>query len=179
MKTSKCCGEKITEPTYSVTGQIQYICSKCLKFCDVVEEELQESFRILPVYQTFSEERKTNALNLLQKWVNEEFIKIKPQENLKKELYRIVDSFLVEAKDLKGNDRSLKRLNADRHLAVENLTKIIFQEIQNAEQKAEQRGAEKERKIIKKNIGMLRQYLNERSNGNLITNKELEDFLIH
>lgn len=44
---------------------------------------------------------------------------------LKHELYKIVDSFLVEAKDQNGNDRSLKQLNQDRHLAVEQLEKVI------------------------------------------------------
>ena len=40
-------------------------------------------------------------------------------QNNKEEIYRIVDSFLVEAKDQDGRDRSIKQLNADRHLAVE------------------------------------------------------------
>jgi len=35
-----------------------------------------------------------------------------------------------------------------------------------------------ERKKIKKNIGQLRQYLNERTSDKLVTNKELETFLI-
>lgn len=44
---------------------------------------------------------------------------------MKQEIYRIVDCFLTEAKDQNGNDRSLERLNADRHLAVEALQKLL------------------------------------------------------
>lgn len=47
--------------------------------------------------------------------------------NLKKELYRITDSFLTEAKNQNGEDRSLERLNEDRHLAVEEFMKLITQ----------------------------------------------------
>lgn len=43
----------------------------------------------------------------------------------KEDLYRIVDVFLVEAKDQNGNDRSVERLNTDRHLAVEALSEVI------------------------------------------------------
>jgi hypothetical protein len=46
-------------------------------------------------------------------------------EELKKELYRIVDHFLTEAKNQNGEERSLDRLNADRHLAVENLETLF------------------------------------------------------
>jgi len=46
-------------------------------------------------------------------------------EELKKELYRIVDHFLVEAKNQNGEERSLERLNADRHLAVENIEALF------------------------------------------------------
>jgi hypothetical protein len=37
------------------------------------------------------------------------------------EIYKIIDSFLVEAKDQNGNERSLERLNQDRHLAAERI----------------------------------------------------------
>ena len=47
------------------------------------------------------------------------------EDKLKKEIYSIVDSFLVEAKNQYGEDRSLERLNQDRHLAAENLLKLI------------------------------------------------------
>ena len=43
----------------------------------------------------------------------------------KEEIYRIIDSFLVEAKDQHGNDRSLERLNQDRHLAAEQIENLI------------------------------------------------------
>jgi hypothetical protein len=46
-------------------------------------------------------------------------------ENIKQELYRIVDHFLTEAKNQNGEERSLDRLNADRHLAVENLEALF------------------------------------------------------
>ena len=49
-------------------------------------------------------------------------------KNLKNELYKIVDGFLTEAKDQNGNDRSLERLNQDRHLAVKNLKELITQD---------------------------------------------------
>lgn len=45
------------------------------------------------------------------------------------ELYKLTDSFLTEAKDQNGNDRSLERLNQDRHLFVENCLKLIRQTI--------------------------------------------------
>ena len=41
------------------------------------------------------------------------------------EMYQIVDAFLVEAKDQNGNERSLERLNKDRHLAVESLKEVL------------------------------------------------------
>ena len=49
-----------------------------------------------------------------------------------KRLYRLVDSFLVEAKDQHGNDRSLERLNEDRHLFVQ----ALAQELANARREA-------------------------------------------
>jgi hypothetical protein len=49
---------------------------------------------------------------------------------LKKEIYRIIDSFLVEAPDQSGNYRSLERLNQDRHLAADNLEKLFLAELQ-------------------------------------------------
>ena len=39
-------------------------------------------------------------------------------------------------------------------------------------------GRHEEREKIKQNIGLLRQYLNERTDTKLITNKELEEFLL-
>lgn len=43
----------------------------------------------------------------------------------KTEIYRAMDSFLVEAKDQNGNERSVERLNQDRHLFVEKMQEII------------------------------------------------------
>lgn len=39
-------------------------------------------------------------------------------------LKQIVDSFLVEAKNQDGEERSLERLNGDRHLAVNKIIVI-------------------------------------------------------
>lgn len=61
---------------------------------------------------------------------------------MKEDIYRIVDSFLTEAKDQNGNERSLERLNSDRHLAVDEFGKLI--------QKAKERGRqEMKEEIIK------------------------------
>lgn len=46
---------------------------------------------------------------------------------MKEEIYKIIDSFLVEAKDQYGNERSLERLNQDRHLAAEKLLELFAQ----------------------------------------------------
>lgn len=48
-----------------------------------------------------------------------------------KSIYEIIDSFLVEAKDQNGNERSLERLNQDRHLAAERLGRLC-QDIRTA-----------------------------------------------
>lgn len=52
------------------------------------------------------------------------------KNNLKSEIYNLMDSFLVEAKDQHGNDRSIERLNSDRHLFVENLMEILKREFE-------------------------------------------------
>lgn len=80
----------------------------------------------------------------------------------KNKLYNIVDSFLVEAQDQEGNYRSLDRLNQDRHLVVESLNQLF----------------ELEHEKIRQNIGMLRQWLDERTSKELITNEEIEHWLI-
>lgn len=53
----------------------------------------------------------------------------KQNKELEIEIYKIVDSFLVEAKDQNGNERSLDRLNSDRHLAVEAILKLFSAEL--------------------------------------------------
>ena len=45
----------------------------------------------------------------------------------KQEIYRIIDSFLAEAKDQNGKERSLEQLNQDRHLAAERFEDLINQ----------------------------------------------------
>ena len=50
--------------------------------------------------------------------------KNKIMKNIKQEIYIIIDSFLVEAKDQHGNERSVQRLNQDRHLAADALIEL-------------------------------------------------------
>lgn len=45
-------------------------------------------------------------------------------------IYQIIDSFLVEAKDQNGNERSLQRLNDDRRLAADKFLELI-KEVRN------------------------------------------------
>ena len=45
--------------------------------------------------------------------------------NEKQRIYELVDSFLVEAKDQNGKERSVERLNQDRHLFVKGIEKIL------------------------------------------------------
>jgi len=44
---------------------------------------------------------------------------------MKEEIYKIIDRFLVEAKDQNGKERSLEQLNQDRHLAAERFEELI------------------------------------------------------
>ena len=46
---------------------------------------------------------------------------------VKEEIYKIIDSFLVEAKDQNGRERSLEQLNRDRHLAAERFEEVVEQ----------------------------------------------------
>ena len=48
-------------------------------------------------------------------------------EKMSKEIYQIIDSFLVEAKDQNGNERSLIQLNLDRKLAAERFIELFNQ----------------------------------------------------
>ncbi len=50
---------------------------------------------------------------------------------IKEKIYEAMDSFLVEAKDQYGNERSLERLNQDRHLFVEKLLELFYEEKQS------------------------------------------------
>ena len=47
---------------------------------------------------------------------------------LQSEIYCLMDSFLVESKDQNGNERSIERLNRDRHIFVKNMEEIIERE---------------------------------------------------
>ena len=44
--------------------------------------------------------------------------------HVKEKIYTIIDSFLVEAKDQNGNERSIERLNQDRHLTADALIEL-------------------------------------------------------
>ena len=66
---------------------------------------------------------------------------------MKKELYRLTDSFLVEATNEKGEHRSLERLNADRHLFVESVMKLIQSQIASAVEAREREIASAVREI--------------------------------
>lgn len=47
------------------------------------------------------------------------------KQQLREKIYELADSFLVEAKDQYGKERSLERLNTDRHLFVDNCLHLI------------------------------------------------------
>lgn len=102
MKVSKCCNVKINkcgeagyvkEKSCDVvekklskckhcgwTSTLQNItsCPNCNSVSNIIEEKPQEVFKILPAYRALFGERKINALNLLQKWIAEEFKKTRP-----------------------------------------------------------------------------------------------------
>ncbi|MCR4329605.1 MAG: hypothetical protein NUV65_03590 [Candidatus Roizmanbacteria bacterium] len=54
------------------------------------------------------------------------------QSEINLRIYELVDAFLVEAKDQNGNDRSLDRLNMDRHLFVERMAEVLATERRKA-----------------------------------------------
>lgn len=56
---------------------------------------------------------------------------------MKGEVYKLMDSFLVEAKDQNGKERTLERLNFDRHLFVENMMDLFDSLISTLEAEVE------------------------------------------
>ncbi len=56
-------------------------------------------------------------------------------KNLEIEIYKIIDSFLVEAKDQDGNERSLERLNEDRHIATDKFLELIEKQKEEIKEK--------------------------------------------
>jgi len=52
---------------------------------------------------------------------------------MKEEIYKIIDRFLVEAKDQNGKERSLEQLNRDRHLAAERFEELIKRQKQETQ----------------------------------------------
>ena len=62
------------------------------------------------------------------------------KEQLKeKEIYSIIDRFLVEAKDQYGNERTLERLNQDRHLAAAEILSLLDHTITSVLEEVERR----------------------------------------
>jgi hypothetical protein len=57
---------------------------------------------------------------------------------LENKIYQIVDSFLSEAKDQYGNERTLVKLNYDRHLAVEELKELFKKENENIKEEIQE-----------------------------------------
>jgi len=84
-------------------------------------------------------------------------------QKIKLKFYEIVDSFLVEAKNQDGEDRSLKQLNGDRHLCVDNLVQLFTKIIQEA--------MIEERKSYKQEGGY--EYLDDKDDGYNEARKEL------
>jgi hypothetical protein len=82
------------------------------------------------------EQNSEQISNDFQKGFTTQTPKIKSEE-VREELYRIVDAFLTEAKDQNGNERSLNRLNEDRHLAVDRILSIIKERENRIVSKAE------------------------------------------
>ena len=64
-------------------------------------------------------------------------------ETIREKLYKIVDSFLTEAKDQHGNERSLDQLNQDRHLAVDNLLELFQSYCKESEEGARENERDK------------------------------------
>ena len=46
-------------------------------------------------------------------------------KSTKIEIYRLIDSFLTEAKNQDGKERSLEQLNQDRHLVADKLLELF------------------------------------------------------
>ena len=46
-------------------------------------------------------------------------------DKIREKLYSLMDSFLVEAKNQNGEERSLEQLNIDRHLFVDNMMELF------------------------------------------------------
>ena len=69
------------------------------------------------------------------------------QTELKQRLYELTDSFLVEAKDQNGKERSIERLNADRHIFVENILEMLSSHDKEVEKKASYERELKHRRV--------------------------------
>jgi len=100
------------------------------------------------------------------------------KESEEKKIYEIVDSFLVEAKDQYGKERSLERLNTDRHLAVKNLQSHINQShlavIDSLIEELE--GREKNCKVKERGCYEVKSFHCEK---HTIYNESLSDTIIH
>ncbi len=72
---------------------------------------------------------------------------------LKQKIYRAMDSFLVEAKDKRGTERSLERLNKDRHLFVKRMEALFREE---------------RKKVYQEAIKLFKKFKNEPMTGNVV-----------
>ena len=74
------------------------------------------------------------------------------KKDTKQEIYRIIDSFLVEAKGQNGRERSLEQLNRDRHLAAEKFEELIEELIEQGRQEIIDKVVEILKKLQKTSI---------------------------
>ena len=73
------------------------------------------------------------------------------KEVIKQKIYEAMDSFLVEAKDQHGNERSLEQLNRDRHLFVERMEGLFVLQKKETLKEIALELKEKYKKRIKEN----------------------------
>ncbi|MFW5962645.1 MAG: hypothetical protein ACOCQR_03415 [bacterium] len=60
------------------------------------------------------------------------------RRTLENKISQIIDSFLSEAKDQYGNERTLVKLNYDRHLATEELKELFKKENKKIKEEIEE-----------------------------------------
>lgn len=88
----------------------------------------------------------------------------KPVEDWEKEFRKMLSEYQISITDKFPNSEP---------------EEVVKQFISTQIAKARKEGADGEREKVKSRIGMLRQYLNERTKSGLITSEELEEFLIN
>jgi len=93
------------------------------------------------------------------------------EKRIKKIIISVTKPYIKEFKRKKSMYSNIKELSISN--AIKEILDITEKEIS----KALKQQREEERKELKKNIGALRQYLNERMSEKLITNDEIETFI--